>query len=118
MSKVSSNLIPETKAVVIDRFDDNQVGIQILRAHQGLYSDPSFKTQLHADALSDLEHVWIAREYAHQMGARPADFGYFADVTRAYQALFFDDRKYSAIRDFVRRRLRTLDALSELPSTH
>lgn len=117
MSKVSSNLIPEIKAAAIDRFDANQIGIHILRAHQGLYSDPSFKTRLHADALGDLERVWIAREYAHQMGARPTDYGYFADVTRAYQALFFDDRNYSAIRDFVRRRLKTLDALPELALT-
>lgn len=118
MNKFPTSLIPEVHAIVHDRFHDRLIPSKLLRAHQGLVHQREFRTQLHSESLPDLERVWLAREYAHQLGFRPEKRGYFANIARAYRAMFCDDRSDVAIRDFVRRRLETLDALSKKRLLH
>tara|TARA_R110002073_G_scaffold2899_1_gene18735 strand:- start:29148 stop:29504 length:357 start_codon:yes stop_codon:yes gene_type:complete len=118
LSSSVPNLNSEVRDIAFDRFAVQDIGRKLLAAHQNLYTDPHFLNRLHCEAISGLERSWIAREYAHQLGARPGRRGYFAEVARAYQALFSDNRTYSAIRDLVRSRLRTLDEVSGLGLMH
>lgn len=118
MNKFPESLIPEVRAIVYDRFHARRIPSKLLLAHQELVDQRQYRTKLNEEALPDLERVWLAREYAHQLGFRPDKRGYFANIVRAYRAMFCDDRSDIAIRDFVKRRLETLDALSEQNLLH